>query len=173
MLRQFQVYSKVVQLHMYSFSFRSFSRIGCCRILSRVSVLYSRLLLVIYFVYSGVCMPLPILYRWCIQSENLRCLGSVGISDPSMPRLSHWASREVRRVDVWKLCTDGLDGFCSLIHSDLSVSVPFQLFTVNINPAYRSVPRTRLSARQCLHHCHHYLSVLSRTDFLIIQVSFK
>ena len=47
--------------------------------MSRVSVLHSRFLLVIYSIYSGVCMPQPILYQWCIQSENLRCLGSMDI----------------------------------------------------------------------------------------------
>ena len=120
------VYSKVIQLYTYSFFFRFFSHTGYYRILSRVSVLYSRFLLVIYFINSSVCVPQPILYQWCIQSENRRCLGSMGISDPSTPCLSHCATREVRRVDVWKVCTDGLQMvFTALIHSDFSVSVPF------------------------------------------------
>ena len=79
MLCQFQVYNKLIQLYIYSFFFRFFSHIGYYRILSRVSVLYSRFLLVIYFIDSGVCMPQPILYQQCIQSENLTCLGSMDI----------------------------------------------------------------------------------------------
>ena len=53
----FQVYSKVMQLYMcvcVCILFRFFSHRGYYRILSRVPVLCSRSLLIIYFVYSSV-----------------------------------------------------------------------------------------------------------------------
>ena len=52
------VYSKVVQLyiHMYPF-YLVFSHIGCYRIPSRVPcTIYSRSLLIIYFIYSSLYM---------------------------------------------------------------------------------------------------------------------
>ena len=52
----FQVYSEMIQLYMYLFFFKFFSHLGYYRILSRVPVLYSRSLLIIYFKYSRVYM---------------------------------------------------------------------------------------------------------------------
>ena len=45
-----------VLINTYLFSFRFFSLIGYYKILSIIPVLYSRSLLVIYFIYSNVCM---------------------------------------------------------------------------------------------------------------------
>lgn len=58
MAYQFQVYSKVSQLYTYTypFVFRFFSHIEYFRILSRV---YSRSLLMTYFICSSVCMLIP------------------------------------------------------------------------------------------------------------------
>ena len=57
--------SKVIELYIYiySFFFRFFTCMGYYRILSRVPYTigntYSRSLLVIYFIYSSVCMLIP------------------------------------------------------------------------------------------------------------------
>ena len=56
------MYSKVIQFYTYIFLFffRFFSHTGHYRVLSRVTCAYSRSLLVIYFVYSGMYMSVPI-----------------------------------------------------------------------------------------------------------------
>ena len=56
------MYSKVSQFHIYIYLlfFRFFTHIGPYRIMSRVPMLYSRSLLVIYFIYSSVYMSFPI-----------------------------------------------------------------------------------------------------------------
>ena len=59
MLCQFQVYSKVIQLYLHIYFFRFFFLIGYSKILVEFPVLYSRSLLIIYFVYSGVYMLTP------------------------------------------------------------------------------------------------------------------
>ena len=47
---------------IYPFFFRFLSHIGNYRILSRVPCANSRSLLIIYFMYSSVCMLIPISY---------------------------------------------------------------------------------------------------------------
>ena len=49
----------VIRIHISTF-FRFFSHIGHYRVLSRVPCVYSRSLLVIYFIYSSVYMSIPI-----------------------------------------------------------------------------------------------------------------
>ena len=58
---QFQVYSKVIQLYINicPLFFRFFAHIGYYRLLSRVPVLYSRSMLIIYFTYCSVFMLIP------------------------------------------------------------------------------------------------------------------
>ena len=58
MLCWFQVYSRVIQLYgyVYSFFFRFFSHIDYQNIEYCSPVLHSRSLLVIYLVYSSVCL---------------------------------------------------------------------------------------------------------------------
>ena len=51
-----QVYRKVIQLRIYIYIFRLFLLVGYYKILSIVSVLYSRALLFTYFIYSSVFM---------------------------------------------------------------------------------------------------------------------
>jgi len=54
-LREFQVYSKVIQLYTYTYHFfRLFPLVGYYKILNKV--LYNMFLLVIYFIHSTVCM---------------------------------------------------------------------------------------------------------------------
>ena len=66
----FQVYSKVIQLYMYLFFFKFFPHLGYYRILSRVPVLYSRSLLIIYFKYSRV-------YRSVLVAQTVKNLPAV------------------------------------------------------------------------------------------------
>ena len=55
---RFQVYSTVIHLYVYIYPlfFRFFSIVGYYGILSRVPCVYSRSLLIIYFIYSSVSM---------------------------------------------------------------------------------------------------------------------
>ena len=59
MLCLFQVYNKVIQLYVYSFCFRPSPHISYYRILSGVPCAIPRSFLVIYFIYSSVCMLIP------------------------------------------------------------------------------------------------------------------
>ena len=55
------MYSKAIQLHIYiyPFFFRFFSHTGYTEYLVEFPVLYSRSLLIIYFIYSSVYMLIP------------------------------------------------------------------------------------------------------------------
>ena len=49
----------MIQVYIYLFFFKFFSHLGYYRILSRVPMLYSRSLLIIYFKYNRVYMSFP------------------------------------------------------------------------------------------------------------------